>query len=139
MLPTPTSSISLSPSGSRFNETKITRGHSCVLCRRRKIKCDGQHPCQNCIKARAECTAPEIVPARRRKRKQEDTAAKLKRYEEIISKAGLKAEEEEEEAESEEVWTERTMSLGVSDEGGTRDVEWGKLIVEKGQSRYIER
>lgn len=79
------------------------------------------------------------MPARRRKRKQEDTAAKLKRYEEIISKAGLKAEEEEEEAESEEVWTERTMSLGVSDEGGTRDVEWGKLIVEKGQSRYIER
>lgn len=31
---------------------------TCVLCRRRKIKCDRQHPCSNCIYAELECVYP---------------------------------------------------------------------------------
>lgn len=30
----------------------------CVTCRRRKVKCDKQKPCQNCVKAGTECVFP---------------------------------------------------------------------------------
>ncbi|KAF4335780.1 bikaverin cluster-transcription factor [Fusarium beomiforme] len=31
---------------------------SCVFCRRRKVKCDRQKPCSNCLRANIECTYP---------------------------------------------------------------------------------
>jgi hypothetical protein len=124
-------------------EARITRGHSCVLCRHRKIKCDGQRPCRNCQKSRAVCVAAEIVPARKRKRKEEDIMARLRRAEDALSKAGLKIEDDDEYADA----------RGGSESGGTilveigkrqvtvdREcrIEDGKLIVERGQSQYCE-
>lgn len=42
------------------------------------------------------CVAAEVVPARRKKRKQEDLAERLKRAEDVISKAGLKIDNDDE-------------------------------------------
>lgn len=28
---------------------------ACQACRRKKIKCDGEHPCQSCTRSKAEC------------------------------------------------------------------------------------
>jgi hypothetical protein len=137
--------LSPSPSASLPQEAKakITRGHSCVLCRRRKIKCDGQRPCHNCQKSRAECVAAEVVPTRRRKRKQGEIEARLRRAEEALSKAGLKIEDDDEYVDvgdgSESgatVLTENEKGRAAKDRD--RTVEDGKLIVERGQSRYIE-
>lgn len=47
-LPTPTDNI---PASS-------TRPRSCIHCRQRKIKCDRQHPCCNCIRSKLECVFP---------------------------------------------------------------------------------
>ena len=68
---------------------KITRGHSCLLCSQKKIKCTGQKPsCAACIKARVECVTKPSVPAQRRKAKfavaKEDILSRLKRCEEQL-------------------------------------------------------
>lgn len=28
---------------------------ACQACRRKKVKCDGEHPCQSCTRNKAEC------------------------------------------------------------------------------------
>jgi hypothetical protein len=41
-----------------MNEFRITRGHSCVPCQHRKIRCTGQAPCAYCIKTGKDCVRP---------------------------------------------------------------------------------
>ncbi|KAH8679721.1 fungal-specific transcription factor domain-containing protein [Tricladium varicosporioides] len=41
---------------------------SCVTCRRRKVKCDKQEPCSNCVKAGSQCIFPAPGRAPRRPR-----------------------------------------------------------------------
>lgn len=74
--------------------TKITRGHSCILCQQRKVKCDRQKPCANCVKARAECiVASPSQPRRRRKKLTEsDLVMRLRRYEHLLKANGIKVE-----------------------------------------------
>ncbi|CAG8039701.1 unnamed protein product [Penicillium salamii] len=69
----------------------ITRGHSCILCQRRKVRCDKQKPCGNCVKAKAECT---VIPQRARgkrsaPRPESDLMGRLKKYEELLSRHGI--------------------------------------------------
>ncbi|TVY76135.1 Aurofusarin cluster transcription factor aurR2 [Lachnellula suecica] len=120
--------------------TKITRGHSCVLCRRRKIKCDGQRPCQNCQKSRAECVESDIVPAGRKKRRQVDLVARLSRAEEALRKAGLKIEDGDEcYGVAEETDSSRAAQNGNQNAVGRgRTIEGGRLVIERGESRYVE-
>lgn len=69
----------------------LTRGHSCVLCQQRKIRCDRQKPCANCVKAKVECrVVPMQAPRRRIKRPQElYLIQRLKKYEAYMSQHGL--------------------------------------------------
>jgi hypothetical protein len=67
------------------------RPHACVLCQRRKVKCDRSLPCSGCTKARTQCEYRDPLPPRRRKKKlpEVEMAARLKRYEEILRKSGI--------------------------------------------------
>ncbi|CAG7924024.1 unnamed protein product [Penicillium olsonii] len=69
----------------------ITRGHSCTLCQRRKVRCDKQKPCGNCVKAKAECTViPQRLGTKRNTpRPVNDLAKRLKKYEELMSRHGI--------------------------------------------------
>lgn len=71
---------------------KLTRGTSCVLCQQRKVRCDKNKPCANCVKAKVECRViPPQPPRRRKKRLQEkDLIDRLKRYESLLSEHGVK-------------------------------------------------
>lgn len=73
---------------------KLTRGTSCVLCQQRKVRCDKNKPCANCVKARVECrVVPPQPPRRRKKRLQErDLIERLKKYETLLSENGVKFE-----------------------------------------------
>ncbi|KAI1084599.1 hypothetical protein F5B20DRAFT_522290 [Whalleya microplaca] len=51
------------PSSTGHEHTNI---RSCLVCRKRKIKCDKQHPCENCAKAKVECVFPPPGRASRR-------------------------------------------------------------------------
>ncbi|KAK1996963.1 hypothetical protein LX36DRAFT_579387 [Colletotrichum falcatum] len=73
---------------------KLTRGTSCVLCQQRKVRCDKNKPCANCVKARVECRViPPQPPRRRKKRLQErDLVDRLKKYENLLAENGVKFE-----------------------------------------------
>lgn len=76
---------------------KITRGHSCILCQQRKVRCDRQKPkCSNCIKARAECipSTPAAPRRRRRKLSELDVAARLRKYEHLLRVNGIRIEDD---------------------------------------------
>ncbi|KAL7789539.1 fungal-specific transcription factor domain-containing protein [Trichoderma ceciliae] len=71
---------------------KLTRGTSCVLCQQRKVRCDKNKPCANCVKAGAECRViPPQPPRRRKKRLQEkDLLERLRKYESLLVQHGVK-------------------------------------------------
>lgn len=73
---------------------KLTRGTSCVLCQQRKVRCDKNKPCANCVKARVECcVVPPQPPRRRKKRLQEkDLVDRLRKYEVLLSDNNIKFE-----------------------------------------------
>jgi len=125
------------PSIEPASTPKITRGHSCVLCFHRKVKCDGQRPCSTCIKARAECiTKASTGPRRRRVQvSRGDLLARLRRCEELLESHGVKIEDEVEAQRP----IDQQMVLSPDDAGSPEStVDIGKLIIERGHSRYIE-
>ncbi|KAK7426924.1 hypothetical protein QQZ08_006516 [Neonectria magnoliae] len=73
---------------------KLTRGTSCVVCQQRKVRCDKNKPCANCVKAKVECrVVPPQPPRRRKKRLQEkDLIERLKRYESLLAEHGVKVD-----------------------------------------------
>ncbi|KAM5377765.1 hypothetical protein ACJA88_006446 [Fusarium oxysporum] len=73
---------------------KLTRGTSCVLCQQRKVRCDKNKPCANCVKAKVECRViPPQPPRRRKKRLQEkDLIDRLKKYETLLAEHGVKVD-----------------------------------------------
>ncbi|AEO55473.1 hypothetical protein MYCTH_2299337 [Thermothelomyces thermophilus ATCC 42464] len=73
---------------------KLTRGHSCVLCQQRKVRCDKQKPCANCVKAQVECRVVPPQPPRRRKKKphERDLIERLRKYESLLAQHGVKFE-----------------------------------------------
>lgn len=96
-------SLNSSPGGSALmqghpqpdsSSMKLTRGTSCVLCQQRKVRCDKNKPCANCVKAKVECRViPPQPPRRRKKRLQEkDLIERLRRYESLLAENGVKFE-----------------------------------------------
>lgn len=70
---------------------KLTRGHSCVLCQQRKVRCDKNKPCANCVKAGVECKVVPPQPPRRRKKKphERELVERLRKYETLLSQHGV--------------------------------------------------
>lgn len=48
-----------------------SKPYSCVICHKRKVRCDRKEPCSNCAKADAECIYRPPPPPRRRKRERD--------------------------------------------------------------------
>ncbi|KAL4780092.1 hypothetical protein BJX76DRAFT_339132 [Aspergillus varians] len=62
---------------------------SCTLCRQRKIKCDRQQPCGNCVRAESQCVYPAGLgraPKRPRKAVEARLLAQLSRLESMVKR-----------------------------------------------------
>ncbi|KAM0340870.1 hypothetical protein ACHAPU_010286 [Fusarium lateritium] len=70
--------------GSVSASNKNPRVLACVLCQHRKIKCDRNTPCSNCIKANVTCTPSTPAPARKRRRPNQDLQERLARCEQLL-------------------------------------------------------
>ncbi|KAK9322024.1 hypothetical protein V1517DRAFT_362119 [Lipomyces orientalis] len=66
------------------------RKHPCVLCQRRKVKCDRNEPCANCNNAGVECVPASTLPPRKRKRRfpEAELLTRLQRYERHLRRYG---------------------------------------------------
>ncbi|KAH7311413.1 fungal-specific transcription factor domain-containing protein [Stachybotrys elegans] len=76
---------------------------SCVICRRRKVRCDRREPCDNCIRSNVECHYPVTgrLPRRRnlvtgvtpQAQKQSELINRLRRLESIVTELSAQVEE----------------------------------------------
>lgn len=132
------------------------RPHACVLCQRRKVKCDRSLPCSGCTKAQTQCEYRDPLPPRRRKKKlpEAEMAARLQRYEEILQKAGIGSlllNDENSRGEtvpareaisddSEKYSSPRSLSTPVpAPSENTARSGPGRLITKEGRSLYLDK
>ncbi|KAL6704678.1 hypothetical protein ACN47E_007960 [Coniothyrium glycines] len=138
---------------------------SCVTCRRRKVKCNKNVPCSHCVRAKVECIFPGPGRAPRKSRKLPDAELleRLRRLEGVVSSLNAQVEGHEHDAEHRERERERGQeqhrerarqrqsSAGedrrpyghteaqVAADSSVHGLEsrFGRLVIEKGRSRYI--
>ncbi|OCT46607.1 C6 transcription factor [Cladophialophora carrionii] len=73
------------PGPAQRQRPKPPRMLACVLCSQRKVKCDRQLPCSNCVKFRAQCVPATLAPRQRRHRIAErELLDRLRKYEELL-------------------------------------------------------
>lgn len=70
---------------------KPQRALACVLCQQRKVKCDRQSPCANCLRVRVPCETAKLAPRQRRRRRfpERDLLERLHRYEGLLREKGI--------------------------------------------------
>lgn len=122
--------------------------YSCVVCHRRKVKCDRNRPCSNCARnGNVECEYRAPPAPRRKKKRGVDPALseRLRRYEEALKKSGIKIDEQEElhDSDDEEPENEEPMQLQSHSRTQTHPThpmnpEEGTLVSDAGKSRYLE-
>ncbi|KAK2806367.1 hypothetical protein FQN51_007411 [Onygenales sp. PD_10] len=137
---------------------------SCITCRRRKVRCNKQHPCSNCIKARIDCVfpGPGRAPRKSKKPADKELLSRLKRLEGVVQSLGVQVDDEEDPG-SENTQSSRTSDSKEKQDASTnnyprknahfhpgfmntdprkpvqRDIsqELGRLVIGEGRSRYV--
>ncbi|KAL4868018.1 hypothetical protein BDV12DRAFT_197730 [Aspergillus spectabilis] len=113
---------------------------SCTLCRTRKIKCDRQQPCTNCIRAECPCIYPAGVgraPKRPRKAVEAQLLAQLARLEGVVKRM------EAQSSRSGSYLTAGGDGDAESGEGQGKEKEtdvegqFGRLVIDDMQSCYV--
>ncbi|KAE8378485.1 hypothetical protein BDV26DRAFT_261519 [Aspergillus bertholletiae] len=67
-----------------------TRVLSCVLCQQRKVRCDREFPCANCIRAGMQCVPATGARQRRRRFPERDLLERLRHYEALLRQNNIK-------------------------------------------------
>ena len=151
--PTSQASPPAAPSKSPCHPPRIRRRNrmitSCLECRRRKLKCNKDHPCLNCVRASRDCVflAPALDSASQSKLTEiKDKVGSLERsLEEQVALKGATSIKQEEEDETLEVpEDERDLEptpLAVSDAiyEGDGDDEFFDLGIQFGKMRLGDR
>ncbi|KAK3308497.1 fungal-specific transcription factor domain-containing protein [Chaetomium strumarium] len=101
---------------------------ACVLCQHRKIKCDRNFPCANCIKAHVKCTPSTPAPARKRRRPNQDLQERLARCEELLKEYAT---------EKPDHLTPRPAQTSIH-EDPYKHFPAGKLVNEDGAMRFMD-
>lgn len=150
---TPSSHASVPASTASAIPNKPPRILACVLCQTRKIKCDRNFPCANCIKVRekpatrlewgkfryclltppskanVKCTPSTPAPARKRKRPNQDLQERLARCEELLKEYAT---------EKPDTASSRPSQANAADDPYAKFELQGKLIEEDGSMRFID-
>lgn len=127
---------------------------SCVTCRKRKVRCDKQQPCSNCVRARIPCQfpAPGRAPRRPRKTPDGELLARLRKLEGVVKSLGATTDDENILTSSGVLdrslnhagsYSPSTDGHHHSDDVSGRhrmsslDNNFGRLVLDEGKSRYV--
>lgn len=132
------------------------RAFSCTRCFERKVKCDRQNPCSNCLRSKADCIF-RVPPAPRRRKKQphgDFLTARSKDYQHALRGRGIGTETPLMPAQAQASSPNRGDQGPLLDHhGSTNSTETGRsteafiasdsrqtgqLIVDQGKSRFLE-
>ncbi|KAJ5114847.1 hypothetical protein NUU61_000606 [Penicillium alfredii] len=118
--------------------SRLSKPYSCVVCHRRKVKCDRQSPCSNCAKANVECVYQAPPPPRRRKRERDTNGSVFQEREKSLRRTSaqpLSHEDAERYSSQSQIPTVRV--------GGVRpDAEKngsGRMIMKEGNTVYLDK
>ena len=119
-----------------MNTSKSPRILSCMLCQQRKAKCNKRNPCSLCTKTGVQCIpSTPATPRRRLKtRANGDVYKRLVRCEELLK--GHRVRNSSSEPEVVSPGLEKTGRLNS---GPILSMDPGKLIVEHGMPRFLEK
>ncbi|OJJ31303.1 hypothetical protein ASPWEDRAFT_62525 [Aspergillus wentii DTO 134E9] len=111
-----------------------THPRSCTVCRQRKVKCDRQRPCTNCIRNGADCLYPP-GPGRapKRPRRVADTRVldRLSRMEKIVKQFQSQAEGSNNMNTVDESKDEKSSDTDKVEQ------KFGLLLIDEGRSCYV--
>ncbi|KAF4837906.1 Aurofusarin cluster transcription factor aurR2 [Colletotrichum tropicale] len=132
------------------SQHKSPRVLACVLCQHRKIKCDRNTPCSNCIKANVTCTPSTPAPARKRRRPNQDLQERLARCEALLKQyattgsttppAGPPTVSSILSPSTQPTPSSTAVSI-IDDIGSPATSQWkpaGKVVVEDGSVRFMD-
>jgi hypothetical protein len=105
---------------------------SCVVCARRKVRCDRKVPCFACTKHGVECVYPTHVPPRRRKRQ---------RSEESHRHGGFSFQNPSRQGSTGSARISNVDHLATANNApfSTTSAEQGMLLTDGGKSVYLDR
>ncbi|KAA8648069.1 uncharacterized protein ATNIH1004_003952 [Aspergillus tanneri] len=63
--------------------TRYARAMACILCQQRKVRCDREFPCVNCMRAGVQCV-PAVARPRRRRFPERELLERVRRYESLL-------------------------------------------------------
>lgn len=74
--------------------TKPQRLLACVLCQKRKVRCDRKVPCTNCIRAQTQCVPAATLRPRQRRRRfpERELLDRLRHYETLLRHSNINFE-----------------------------------------------
>ncbi|EEU39044.1 uncharacterized protein NECHADRAFT_94408 [Fusarium vanettenii 77-13-4] len=122
---------------------------SCVICRRRKVRCDRRDPCSNCVKNNIECHFPVTgrIPRRNQNpsaykspaQKQSELLGRLRRLESVVTELAAQVEDETGPTPGESDVTESSLTVSSTGQqaGSEYDEEFGRLVVDKDGGLHV--
>jgi hypothetical protein len=150
---------------SRNPPTELPKAYSCVRCFKRKVKCDKHYPCAACLRSKVECIFRIPAPPRRRHPRTTDEAvlARLKHYEDLLRENGIEFNSSPSTTTSkadtslpppQDANYSTTLTANATDPNPasthrmplypplhrpSTDFSQGKLIIDHGRARFIEK
>jgi hypothetical protein len=128
---------------------------SCVICRRRKIRCDRKDPCSNCTKSNIDCHFPVTGRIPRRSRdpsasktpaqKQSELLGRLRRLESVVTELAAQVEDENGAKIDSHVMGGITVDAAATESSGATssqagteyDEDFGRLVVDKDGGLHV--
>ena len=117
---------------------------SCAFCRQRKVKCDRQQPCSNCVRCKVECSYPagRGRAAKRRPRAVDTRVVDgLQRLEDIIkrltSQADTTGSADGESPATDHLTGEHPSAPSHSSPDASIDQQLGRLMIDDSKSYYV--
>lgn len=84
--PKPEQTITLPTEPTRATTSRPRRVLACVLCQKRKVKCDRRFPCANCLRVGVQCVPAIAITTRQRRRRfpERELLERLQDYEKLL-------------------------------------------------------